>query len=204
MQTTPTAVGRLVRPAAVGVLALALLSAPGAVHAAGTGGITVTPVPAVVDGEPVTSFRVKVPSDGQVEVPFTVANVTDEERSARLFVSEVTRNDGNLALTGADTSTYVSFPDQSVTLAPGEVREESFTVEGGDLDEEVLAGVVVEVQNGAVLQRATTLIYLEPGRQVPLPLVLVLVAVLLVSGAGAALAATVRGRRRRVATEELG
>lgn len=199
MRIPNTTTVRLVRTVVVVVLALALALAatPPGVDAAGTGGITVTPVPAVVDGKPVTAFRAQVPSRGTERVPFTVSNVTDEQRSARIYVAEVTRNDGNFVLGRPGSSPYVKLDPEEVTLEGGEVQDRSFAVLGGDLpDDEKLAAVVVEVQNGAVLQRASTLIYLAPGRQVPLPLVLLVVAIALLATAGVAVALVARRQRR--------
>ncbi|MCW2615923.1 MAG: hypothetical protein JWN08_2917 [Frankiales bacterium] len=192
---SPTAV-RLVR-AAVACVLLVLLAVPApTASAAGTGGIEVTPVPGEVDGRPVTSFRVEVPGDGERRIPFLLRNVEPGERSARLFVAPVTRAGESFALGRADGSPYVSFEAQDVTLAEGESRQLSFTVRGGELPaDEVLAAVVVQVGNGSVVQRASTLIYLSPGRRVPLPVLLLVVAGVLVAAAGTAVALV--GRRRR-------
>lgn len=180
------------RPAVVVLLLALVLPA----SAAGTGGISVTPIPAVKDGKPVTSFRVDLPRDGTKQVPFTVRNVEDEPRSARLYVAPVTETDGGFALGQAGASEYVSMPDEVVTLQPGEEREKSFTVTGSDEpDELVHAAVVVEVTNGAVTTQASTLIYLEPSDRVSLPLLLVALAVLLIALAAAAWAHHVRRER---------
>lgn len=167
-------------------------------HAAGTGGIEVTPVPAVRDGKPVTTFEAEVPHDGRVEVPYLLSNVEDGPRTATVYSARVLQSDGSFSLDDEGSSPYVTLDKQEVTLQPGEVREESFTVHpgpDGPPEGEAFAAVVVEVRNGAVVQRANTLIYLTPGRRLPLPLVLVLVAVGLVTAAAVAVVAV--GRRRR-------
>lgn len=202
LSTTPTAVtARLGRPVAVVVLALfAALAVPDAGHAAGTGGIEVTPLPSMQDGRAVTTFRVDVPAGGTREVPFTVSNVVDEPRSATVYVARLTRSsEGDFAVDETTPSPYVSMPQQVVTLAAGEVRESSFAVSAPDgerPDEQSYAAVVVEVQQGSVVTRASTLIYLEPGGGVSLPLLLVVVAVVLVVLAGVAFAAVARRRTR--------
>lgn len=195
----PPAAGRLALPAAL-VLALLLLGG-GAVpaHAAGTGGIVVTPVPGVRDGKPVTSFRVDLPGDGTAEVPFTIANVETGPRTARVYLAPVRRTDGSFALGREGDSPYARLEDRRVTLQPGEVLDASFTVDGSEQpDGEALAAVVVEVTNGAVTTQASTLVYLTPARTVPLPLLVVAGAVGLLTavGVGVLLAA----RRRRTAT----
>lgn len=189
-----------VRLGCAAVTAVLLQSAPA--QAAGTGGIEVTPVPPVRDGQQVTSFRVDVPSSGQEQVPFTVRNVEDGERSARVYAAAVSKAaDGTLSLGEPGSSRWVTLEAEDLTLASGQVQQRAFTVNGGELpdDEEVLAAVVVEVRTGSVVQRASTLVRLERGRTVPLPLLAVLAAVLLVAGAGVAVA--VLGRRRRVADQ---
>lgn len=184
-----------------GAAVAAVLLLPVPALAAGTGGIEVTPVPPVRDGKQATSFRVDVPSSGREQVPFTVRNVEDGERSARVYAAAVTRAaDGTLSLGNPGSSRWVSLAAEEVTLAAGEVQERSFTVNGGDLpDGQVLAAVVVEVRNGSVVQRASTLVRLERGRTVPLPLLVVVAAVLLLAFAGAGVA--LLGRRRQARSQ---
>jgi hypothetical protein len=167
-------------------------------HAAGTGGIEITPVPAQRDGRPVTTFEVEVPRDGEVEVPFLISNIEDGTRSARVYSARVTESGGSFALDAPGSSPYVSMPDRDVRLEEGEVREASFTVSAGEdgvPESTEYAAVVVEVRNGAVVQRANTLIYLTAGPRVPLPLVVVGIAVLLIALAAAVLFALVARRR---------
>ena len=188
--TCTRSAARTVRVALLVVALLAVVSVRGA-SAAGTGGIEVTPVPAVEDGQPVTTFRVEVPRDGVTEVPYLLSNVEDEPRSARIYAARVTSVDGNFSLDDAGSSPYISMEDREVTLQPGEVREETFEVSpgpDGPPDGEAYAAVVVEVRNGAVVQRANTLIYLKPAPRVPLPLLVLLVAVVLVALVGAGVA----------------
>lgn len=176
--------------------AVLLVSSPA--RAAGTGGIEVTPVPPVVDGKAVTAFRVKVPSEGTVRVPYRISNVEDGTRGARVYAAAVTEDaNGSFTLGEPGTSPYVSMPDRRVELNPDEARSEVFEVRapnGRRPEGEALAAVVVEVRNGSVVQRASTLIYLERGRQVPLPLLLVVLAVVLVLMAGAGVAVLARRR----------
>src|SRR5688572_12437161 len=188
------------RIARAAVLAVVLLMVPAPVAlAAGTGGIEVTPVPSRVDGKAVTVFRVEVPREGSVDVPYLLSNVEDGDRTARVYVARVRKVDGNFSLDGEGSSPYVSMEDRSVTLEAEEVREETFRVApgpDGPPDSEEYAAVVVEVRNGSVVQRANTLIYLTPAPRVPLPLLILILAVLLVAVVGAGVAVTVRRRRQ--------
>jgi hypothetical protein len=174
--------------------ALAVTALAHPVDAAGTGGIEVTPDPPVVDGEQATAFHVEVPDRGEQSVPFTVRNVEDEVRSARLYTAGVAQDQqGTLSLGDPGSSPFVSLRPEEITLAPGEVQQRTFTLQGGDLHEdEDLAAVVVEVRSGSVVQRASTLVYLDSGRQLPLPLLLVVLAVVLVATAGATVATLAR------------
>lgn len=180
------------RVLAAGAAALTLLAAVPAT-AAGTGGVEVSP-----PGEGATSFRIDVPSRGGIDVPFALRNVGGDglPRSARVYVAAVTRSGDGFVLGDPGSSPWVEMSDQHVTLNPAERREESFRVTGGELpDGEVLAAVVVEVTEGAVVQRASTLVYLSSGRQIPLPVLLLSIATALVVLAGAGV--VVAGRRRR-------
>lgn len=183
--------------AAVLVVALLAVPTPPAL-AAGTGGIEVTPVPSQVDGKAVTVFRIEVPREGSVSVPYLLSNVEDGPRTARVYVAQVREVDGNFSLDDAGSSPYVSMEDRSVTLQPEEVREEAFRVApgpDGPPDDEAYAAVVVEVRNGSVVQRANTLIYLSPAPRVPLPALILIIAVGLIAVVGAGVAVTVRRRR---------
>jgi hypothetical protein len=198
-----TATAATVRPvrAVAAAVVLALLWAPAAAYAAGTGGIEVTPVPGVVDGRQVTSFRAELPGNGTTSVTYALRNITDEPRSARIYAAAA-RPDGQGSFTIGDagSSPYVSLDDRRVELEPGEVRAEEFEVEspGDDRPNEVqYAAVVVEVEQGAVIQRAATLVYLEPGSatSLPLPLPLVVAAIVLIVAVGVAVAVAARRRR---------
>lgn len=202
--TATTSAGRRTRPALVVVptllvaLALVVTVAPPG-EAAGTGGIEVTPVPAQRDGEAITTFDVDVPDEGAVAVPYLLRNVEDGPRTARVYGARVTRSDGNFALDEPGSSPYLSMPDREVTLQPGEVREETFRVSpgpDGPPEDDAYAAVVVEVRNGAVVQRANTLVYLQAGRRLPLPLLLVLLAGALLGAAAVGWFALVRRRRQ--------
>jgi hypothetical protein len=184
-----------VRRPALPLLLAAVLVVPSApALAAGTGGIVVTPL-----GEDTpTAFEVEVPREGSLEVPFVVSNVVDGPRSARLYATSVERRGDEFAVGDPGSSRWVELADQEVALEAGESRDLSFTVRGGDLpDGEVLAAVVLEVRNGAVVQRASTLVRLSEGRVVPLPLLLVVLAVVLLLAAAAAVAESARRRRAR-------
>jgi hypothetical protein len=193
-QLHTTTAGRLA--AAVAVLAVLLLVVgAGPAHAAGTGGIEVVPDPAVVDGKEVSRFDVEVPSRGEEQERFVVRNVDSEPRTARLYTAQVRRVEGDLQLGDAGSSAFAVLPAEDVVLQPGEAQSRAFIVRGGDLPGgEQMAAVVVEVGTGSVVQRASTMIYLEAGRQVPLPLLLVVAAVVLVMAAGAAVAVLARRR----------
>lgn len=198
--STSTRTGRLVRSVLV-VLALPalLLSGTAPVLAAGTGGIEITPVPGQRDGRAITTFRVEVPRAGSDDVPYLVSNVEDGPRSARVYAARVTRSDGNFVLDGPGSSPYVSMPDRDVMLLPGQVLEETFEVTAGPdgpPGQEAYAAVVVEVRNGAVVQRANTLIYLGAGPVVPVPILLAVGAGLLALVAGGGVVLGARRRRR--------
>ncbi len=196
MPDLSAAARRLVRPALVCVALLLLLPAAPA-GAAGTGGLEVTPNPPVVDGKQSTNFRVEVPGSGERSVSFTVRNITGEQRSARLYAAEVTRSNGNLQLGTPGSSPFAALPDRTVTLEPGEMQTSSFTVRAGKLpDGEVMAAVVLEVRNGSVVQRASTLIYVDDGPPVPLPLLLAAMAAALLLIPLGALAVGARRRAR--------
>lgn len=188
---------RLPRAASAVVVALLLVVGLGSpAGAAGTGGIEVTPVPAELDGRPVSSFRVQLPGSGSADVPFVLRNVAaDGPRSARVYLAPVTRAGDGFVLGEEGTSPWVQMPRQDVTLQVGEVREQSFQAQAGELpDGGVLAAVVVEVQNGAIVQRASTLVYLDDAGRVPLPVLLVGLAALLLLVSAAAVALAVRRR----------
>lgn len=188
---------------AVSLTALVVATPAGA---AGTGGIEVTPLPAVVDGEQVTAFRVELPGSGEDEVPFLLRNVEDGERSATVYAARASRSpDGSYAVGDAGSSPYVSYERREVTLAEGEQREESFVLrrpEGDSPSGEQYAAIVIEVGNGSVVQRAATLVYIDPGTALPvsLPVLVVLVAVALALAAAAAWAVVARRRRRPAAS----
>lgn len=174
------------------------------VGAAGTGGIEVTPLPAVVDGKQVTAFHVELPGAGPDDVEFLLRNVADGQRAATVYAARATRSaDGSFDVGDAGSSPYVSYAKRSVTLGKGEQRPQSFRVErpkGKQPSQQVFAAIVVEVGDGSVIQRAATLVYLDPGRQLPVPLPLLLVAVAgaLLALAGAGVALVTRRRRRRL------
>lgn len=172
---------RRVRVAVV-LLLLALLS--GTAQAAGTGGIEVSPYPGVVNGHQVTAFHVKVPSRGSTATRYSLRNTTGAPVKGRLYAASAAPNGhGGWTIGGAGSSPYVDLPDQQVSLAPHEIRLASFRVHGKVGEH---AAIVIEVEQGAVVTRAATLVYLERGRRVPLPVLVVGAAVLLlvVGGAG--------------------
>jgi hypothetical protein len=174
---------RLVRTAV-----LAVLLVPGAALAAGTGGVDISPYPGVINGKQVTAFHAKVPSQGTSTVQYALRNTTGKPATARLFAAKASRDSkGSFTIGAAGSSPYVTFADQQVTLAPHETRIGSFRIKpgpGGRLKGTAYGALVVEVKNGAIIQQAATVIYLEPGRLVPLPLLLVLIATALLVVAG--------------------
>lgn len=178
----------LVAGTAALVLALAVPAS-----AAGTGGIEISPYPGVVDGHQVTAFHVKVPSRGSTSVRYSVRNTTSSAVQGRVYAASAA-SDGHGGWTIGDpgSTPYLDLADQQVSLKPHETRLASFDVQGS-LDRTEHAAVVVEVKKGAVLTRAATLVYLSPGRRVPLPLLAVVVAVLLLLVVAAGV---VRQRRR--------
>ena len=205
MLTVRSTVGRLALPAVVAAWSvLAVLLAPPAA-AAGTGGIEVTPLPSVVDGEPVTAFHVAVPRGGSTSVRYRIRNVDPVERSARVYSAAVQRDcSGSFSLDAVDSSPYVRMPDRTVTLAPGESIEQTFLVrtpEDERFTDEVQAAVVVEVRNGSVVQRASTLVYLESRAPLPVPVLLAAAAAALALGVGAAALLVRRSRRGRPAAD---
>lgn len=184
------------RAALVAVAALAAFVPASPTFAAAVDGVDLSPVPAVVDGEPVTSFRTPLPEDGTRSVPFSVRNTGDAERTVRVYAVGVTRRDnGSFSLTD-QPSPWVDLPERTLELPPGETRLESFDVGTGDRElpsSEQYAAVVLEVGNGSVVQRVATVVYLSPDPAVPLPVLLVIAAAVLAVVAGAAV---VVARRR--------
>lgn len=174
------------------LLLLGLSSAPA--QAAGTGGIELSPYPGVVDGKQVTAFHVSVPSRGSTTVRYSLRNTTDAAVTGRLYAASA-RPDGHggWSVGEAGSARHVRFSDRQVSLAPHETRIASFPVEGKVSGTQYEA-LVVEVRQGSVVTRAATLVYLKPGRVVPLPVLLVgaAVLVLLLAGGGVVVA----GRRR--------
>ena len=164
------------------LLLVLLLLVPTRALAAGTGGVEVSPYPGIVDGSQVTAFHVTVPSS----VRYSLRNTTSSQRTARLYAASATpAAAGGWTIGDAGSSPYVSFESRTVTLKPREARLETFDVRG-DLSERRMAAIVVEVTQGAVTQRAATLVYLSPGSSVSRPLLVVLIAaglLLLVGGA---------------------
>ncbi|MCW2587346.1 MAG: hypothetical protein JWN55_2862 [Frankiales bacterium] len=195
-RTGRTRPGRVL-PVVVVLVVLGLL-APWA-SAAGTGGIEVTPVPSLRNGKPVTTFTVEVPTRGSSKVAYTVRNVEKVTRSARVYAAEVTKHDGNFVLGAPGSSPYVAMADRTVTLKAGEIQPGTFTVKSGPgrPKGQAYAAIVVEVRNGSVVQRANTLVYLKPGREIPLPVLVVLVAVAVLGLAGIAFLVVFRRRRTR-------
>lgn len=157
-----TTASRLVRVAVVAVLLLLAVPAAPA-SAAGTGGIEVTPVPGVVDGEQVTAFHVRLPRSGAREVDFALRNLTADPRSARLYAAEAHRTaDGAFTVGAAGSSPYVVLPDEQVRLPGRALERRTFTVRGS-VTGTTYAAVVLEGRKGSVVTRAATLVYLEPA-----------------------------------------
>jgi hypothetical protein len=180
--------------AVTGLLLVAALALPAPAHAAGTGGIEVSPYPAIVDGHQVTAFHVKVPSRGSVSVRYSLRNTTAAPVRGHLYAASASPDGhGGWTIGGAGSSTYLDLADQQVTLAAHQTQLASFGVDGPSGKH---AAVVIEVKQGSIVTRAATLVYLEHGRTVPLPLLLVGIAVLLLLAAAGALA----WQRRRPAT----
>ena len=192
---TSPAVARLVRAAAGVVCAGLLLGGSGPALAAGTGGIEVTPIPAVVDGRLQTTFRADVPAEGTRRVAFALRNITEGQRAARVYAALAQRQqDGTITVGAPGSSRNVVLPEERVELKAEELQQRAFTVTG-PLERDALAAVVVEVRQGSVVQRAATLVYLSPEGDLPIPLLLGLgaAAVALVTGVGVVLVS----RRRR-------
>jgi len=178
--------------------ALALLwAAPSGAFAAGTGGIEITPDSGT--GPAQTAFHVKVPSRGSVSVGFFLRNVTGAKVTGRLYATSAARDAaGHFSVGDAGSAKGVSLKETTVTLAPHEVRHETFQVSGKVSGTQYRA-IVIEVQHGAITERAATVVYLTPGRRVPVPVVLGTVAGVLVLVAGVLLLVT-RRRAGRSAT----
>ncbi|MFN2539499.1 MAG: hypothetical protein ABR549_15295 [Mycobacteriales bacterium] len=177
--------------------AAAVLGTPSTATAAGTGGIEVTPDPGVIDGRQVTAFHVEVPSRGKVTVPFFLRNTTARTVTGRLYAASATRDaKGQFAIGAPASAKGVGLPNAMVTLAPRETRHLTFSVAGPVHGTEYRA-VVVEVQRGAITERAATLVYLERGRRVPVPLLLAGIGGALVLAAGAGLLVARRRTARR-------
>jgi hypothetical protein len=166
-------------------VAAALAVPAGQAQAAGTGGIEVSPYPGISDGRQVTAFHVKVPSQGDATVQYSVRNTTDHAVTGRMYAASATPDGhGGWTIGGPASTPTVGLADQKVALKPKETRVASFRVEGSPGEH---AAVVVEVKQGAVVTRAATLVYLEKGRSVPVPLLVVGAAVVLLLLVGAGL-----------------
>lgn len=166
------------------VAAAVALGTAGPAHAAGVGGVEVTPPSG-------TSFRVDVVPGDQARQEFLLRNVLDTPATVRLYGASAERGADGTAWTvaGPGSAEWLGLEAQEVTLRGGESRTMAFAVEG---DERARTGaVVVETGTGTVVQRAATLVHVGPAPRVPLPLLLVVAAVvlLLVSGAGVAVVA---------------
>lgn len=194
MTLSTSTAGRLVRPAVALLLLLLVLPA----RAAGTGGIDISPYPGIVDGKQITAFHVSVPSRGRSTVKYALRNTTDKPATARLFASSAARKGGSFTIGVSGSSPYLSFKDQTVTLQPKETRIAEFSVHPGPQGrpaKEAYGALVVEVKNGSIIQQAATVVYLKPGRLVPLPLLIVLIAVGVLALAGLGFLVSVRRRR---------
>jgi hypothetical protein len=166
------------------VLTVSVGTAPA--QAAGTGGIEVSPYPAIVGGHQVTAFHVRVPSRGSVSVRYSLRNTTAAPVRGRLYAASATSDGhGGWTIGGAGSSTHLDLADQQIELAAHQTRLAAFRAHGKSGEH---AAVVIEVKQGSVVTRAATLVYLEHGRTVPLPLLLVGIAVLLLLAAGGAVA----------------
>jgi hypothetical protein len=191
----PMTAVRLSRAAVVALVAWLLVLVPVAgVHAAGTGGIEITPYPGVVNGKQVTAFHVTVPRRGSATVRYSLRNTTTSPKTARLYGASATRNGKSWIIGDPGSSQFVTFPDRAVTLQGGETSLSDFTVHG-KVKGQAFGAVVVEVTNGAVTSRAATLVYLKPGPVLPLPVLLILIAFGLLLAATAAVFFTRRRQR---------
>jgi hypothetical protein len=186
--------GRLLGPAVAAFLTFWVLSGPA--QAAGTGGIEVSPYPGLVNGHQVTAFHVKPPTRGDLTVRYSLRNTTEAPVSGRLYAASAAPDgSGGYAVGAAGSTPYVSLKAQDVTLKPHEIRVATFTAHGR-VSGKKYAAIVVEVRNGAIVQRAATLVYLEKGRTVPVPLLLALLAALVLVLAAVAVAVVGRYRGR--------
>jgi hypothetical protein len=181
------------------VFVLLLLTGPA--HAAGTGGVDVSPYPGVVDGKQVTAFHAKVPSSGDVRVQYALRNTTDKPATARLFCAKAQRDSaGKFTIGAPGSSPYLSFADKEISLKPREIRIESFMVHAGPQGRPsgtAYGAIVVAARHGSVIEQAATVVYLEPGRRVPLPLLIVLIAIGVLGLAGLGLLIAVRRRAQQ-------
>ena len=194
-QATGTAV-RLSRTAVVVVLSLGLLLPAGWAVGAGTGGVEISPYPGVVDGKQVTAFHVQVPRHGSQDVRYALRNTTKTKKSAHLYAaSAVQGENGAWTIGDAGSTPYLDFTTRDVTLLPEQVTINAFPTRGDLKQDKAYAALVVEVQNGAITQRAATLVYLTRGPAVSVPLLIALIAgLLLVAAAGAVVLARRRSR----------
>ncbi len=191
----PTTAGRLARAAVVAwvALVLALLPVAGSI-AAGTGGIEISPYPGVVNGKQVTAFHVQVPRRGSASVRYSLRNTTNGPKTGRVYSASAARSGSSWSIGDAGSSPYIDFPSKTVALQGGEAQVKSFRVRGKP-DKQVYGALVVEVTNGAITQRAATIVYLTPGPLLSIPLLLALVAAVLLVLAGTAIMLTRRRQR---------
>lgn len=187
---------RLIRRALLLAALATAVAAPSGASAAGTGGIEVTPDPGVVDGHQVTAFHVSVPSRGDTTVSYFLRNTTSHVVSGQLYAASASRDSkGQFTIGGPGSAGDIGLKAQRLDLAPREVRHSSFSVTG-PVHGTTYRAIVVEVQRGTITERAATVVYLNPGRRVPVPVVLAIIAAVLLAVVAGAIVVV---RRRRTA-----
>lgn len=154
---------------------LVVLLAGGGAQAAGVGTIELKP-------EHGTSFHVRGGDKGQTTQRMTLHNVGKQTVDARLYAASATRVNDAWSIGGAGSASWIDLADQTVRLTAGETRAVSFVVHRSE--KKKTGAVVLEQSAGTVVQRAATLVYLEPGKRINLPLAAVIAcAVVIIMGA---------------------
>ena len=170
---------------AAGLALLGLLLLTGGAQAAGVGTIELEP-------QRGTAFHVKLGDEASTTTSMTLRNTGKEAVTARLYAaSAVKTSEDGWNVGGAGSAPWIELPDQTIELAAGERRIMRFVVRQS---EQKTGAVVIEQTGGTVVQRAATLVYLEPASRWSLPLVAVVAGALVILMGAAVI--SVRQRER--------
>jgi hypothetical protein len=151
---------------AVGLAAAFFVAGPAL--AVGTGGVDLSPDPAVTaSGRTITAWHVPKDAGNAVTQRYRLRNLTNRPVTVHLYAAAVTRSaSGAYAVAGPGSATWIEFPDRTVTLKPADDERGSFVVRRDKAPRAkgtVYGALVVEKATQSVATRAATLVYLEGG-----------------------------------------